>query len=480
MRKATRSSVRDSVTEGFRPASPFGALLGYDEPLVNTFDETALRLTAVNIERLAHGGASVAHLPDGRTAFISGGCPGDTVSIEVTEDKGRFVRARITEVLLPSDRRVEAPCPYFGSCGGCQWQHIDYDLQLSAKREIVVDSLRRIGGIMDATDLVRDTVASPRQYGYRNKVEFVVDPRAKRLTLGYHPMGSTDVVPVESCLLLPKRFVKAPKALTGALRYVAGSDDLGISRVQLRVAHYTKDAEVAIWTPPGGFPRQATARTLGQALPLTSIVRVMHKGPVKERKVSKVEVLSGRGHWREKLGEYEYGVSAPSFFQVNTKVAEKMCGIVIDALEPDGTDHALDLFAGVGTFTLPLAELAGQVAAVEAYGSAVRDLRRNLEDNQLWAEVVGGDAEREIETMGHFDLAIVDPPRSGIKDGITRALASSSPRAFVYVSCDPATLARDAKTLTESGYRLKWAIPVDLFPQTYHVETICMFEPAGR
>lgn len=436
-------------------------------------------MTVIEIESLAYGGDGVGHLEDGRAAFVRGSCPGDRVKIAVAESHDRFVRADVEEVLTPSPDRVEPPCPYFGACGGCQWQHVSYERQLAAKREAVVEALRRIGKVAAVEDLVLPARQSKDQYGYRNKIELVVDPAQPRITLGYHRIGSGEVVGVDRCLLLPKRFQSAPKALSGALRYLAGESDLGITRVGIRVARNTRDLEIALWTPPGAFPRAAAARVLSQALPLTSLVRVLHADEGARSTVKKVEVLSGKGLWRERLAEFGYAVSAPSFFQTNTHVAEALVALVLADLEPDGTDRVLDLYAGVGTFTLPLALRAGEVAAVEAAGSAVRDLRRNLESNALGADVVGGDAGREISGLGRFDLVVVDPPRSGLGADVLAALGRSRPRVLSYVSCDPATLARDASRLRDLSYDLKSATPIDLFPQTFHVETVARFEPRG-
>ncbi len=434
-------------------------------------------MTQLSIESLAYGGDAVGRMPDGRTAFIRGACPGDVVDVEITEERDRFVRGVVTSIVEASEDRTTPPCPYFGICGGCSWQHVSYDAQLRAKQRAVTDSLARIGGVTDADTIVRAPIASDAEYGYRNKVELVLDPASSRPRLGFHKAGSEQVVPVDECLLLPKRLRKAPKAVGGALRYVAGDSDLGFVRVGLRAASHTKDLEIALWTAPGAFPRSTAAKTLGQALPTTSIVRCLTKGPAKERAVSKVEVLSGKGHWRERLSGHTYAVSAPSFFQVNTRTAEKLVAATIEALEPDGSDRVLDLYSGCGTFTLPFAELAGEVVAVEAAGSAVRDLRRNLEAASLWAEVVGGDAAREVQSLGHFDLVLVDPPRTGIAPEVVAALGTTKPRGLAYVSCDPATLARDTLRLAEAGFSLESATPVDLFPQTYHVETLAIFRP---
>lgn len=432
----------------------------------------------VDIESLAYGGDGVGRLPDGRAAFVALSAPGDRVAVEVVEERDRFVRAKVLEVTRASDDRVAAPCPYFGACGGCTWQHVSAAAQLDAKRRALVDALARIGRVEAAEELVAPTVSSGSRYGYRNKIELVHDHTSTRPSLGFHRAHSDQVVRVDECLLLPKKHRKAPKALGGALRYLAGDGDLGLRRVGLRCGANTRDVEIALWTEPGPFPRAAAARTLGQAVQSTSLVRVLTKGPSKERRVSGVEVLSGKGHWKERLGGFTFAVSAPSFFQVNTPAAESLVSLVMEGLAPDGSDRALDLYAGAGTFTLPLAESAGEVVSIEAAGSAVRDLRRNLEANAGWSEVIGGDAAREIAALGHFDVVVVDPPRSGLDAAVIAALASNRPRKLAYVSCDPTTLARDTARLVEEGYRLTSATPVDLFPQTYHVETVAFFEPS--
>ncbi len=425
------------------------------------------------LESLAYGGDAVARLDDGRVAFVAFGCPGDVVEATIVADKGSFVRATIAEILEPSPDRVAAPCPYFGACGGCSWQHVGYEAQLAAKTAAVRDALERIGRVDGAC--VEDCEPSPRQYNYRNKVELVPDPNADRLTLGYHRAGSDEVIGIERCLLLPKPLERAPKALQGALRYAGGDEGLGLLRVGIRAAANMPDVEIALWTPPSGFPRTSVATTVGSAVKTTSIVRVLAKeGPSAARRIAGVEVLAGKGFWRDRLGGFTYAVSAPSFFQVNTRAAERLVAIALEALGPSEADHVVDVYSGAGAFTLPLAETAGLVTAVEAEGGALRDLRRNLEAAGLDAETAPGDAARALPDVEEFDLALVDPPRSGLATEVLSALVASRPRAIVYVSCDPATLARDVRSLAEQGYALETAWPVDLFPQTWHVETVAL------
>ena len=426
----------------------------------------------LSIESLAYGGAGVARAEDGVTVFVEGACPGDIVRVEILEDHGRFRKASISEILTPSEDRVTPRCPYFGQCGGCQWQHIDYGVQLDWKRRSVADALQRIGKL-DVP--VRDTLGSSSSYGYRNKIELSGAAGPQGLVLGFSRAGSAHVLPIDRCLLLPKKLERAPRSLTGALRYLNSRVDTAVERVALRVST-AGNIEVDLWTAPGPFPRQLAAKILTDAVGAKTITRVLFKGDLKARNVSKVEVLSGPGMWEERIDQHRYLVSAPSFFQVNTAAARQLRRVVIDALEPDGSDLVVDLFAGVGTFTLPLAELAGDVIAVESSRHAIADLRRNLEVNGLFAEIEPGDADRILPTLGNADLLVVDPPRAGLADSTVASMTATGARRIAYVSCDPATLARDAARLADHGYRPTEAIPVDLFPQTYHIETVLVLE----
>lgn len=432
-------------------------------------------LRELHVDGLAHGGAAVARASDGRVVFVAGGCPGDVVTASVTTDHGRYLEADIAEIITPSPDRRTPPCPYFGHCGGCQWQHVAYAAQAEAKRIQLADALARIGGVGHVT--VDATVLGETAYGYRNKLEMRWGAGADgRPALGLTAAGSEEIVPIDACLLLPDRAKRLPKSLSGALRYILGRAPFDLDRVALRVARNTKDVEVSLWGPPGAAPRQAIARTLGDALRATSITRVLVKDDPKKRADLKVEVLAGQGNWRERIGGFEYRVSSPSFFQSNTAGAAGLVSLVLERLQADGSDRVLDLFAGVGTFTLPLAALAGEVVAIEGAGSSIRDLRANLESAGLDAEVMPGDAARALAEAGHFDLAVVDPPRSGMTPPALKALVATKARRICYVSCDTATLARDIKALAEAGYRLASATPVDLFPQTWHVETLAVLE----
>lgn len=429
--------------------------------------------TLVNIQSLAHGGDGVGRLPDGRTVFVPYTAPGDEIAVEITEDHGRWARGALLDLISPSSDRVEPPCPYFGDCGGCQWQHVSYPAQLSAKRQTLIETLARIGHVTGAT--VAEAVPSPDVYGYRNKVELTAKPGDRGLALGFMRARSTDVIGVDACALLPGRSSKLPKALAGAVRFISSRGAGGILRASVRVS---SAGEIAcdLWTTGGPFPRAAAAKVLAESTGARTVTRTIVRGDAADRNVSQVEVLSGSGLWTEKLGSDTYTISAPSFFQVNTRAAALLRDMAVELVDADGTMRVADLYSGAGTFTLPLAREAGEVAAIEASKYALGDLRRNLENAGLDADVVPGDAAYALPDLGHFDAAVIDPPRSGVSErGLEALVASRIPRV-VYVSCDPATLARDVAQLANAGYRARTFVPVDLFPQTYHLETVALLE----
>ena len=427
----------------------------------------------LSIQSLAHGGDGVAHLPDGRTVFVPGTCPGDEVTIEVTVEHERWARGSVLSLDQPSVDRVEPACPYFGVCGGCQWQHISYDRQLDAKIASLTENLKRIGRLDEPA--VSPPVPSPSIYGYRNRIELSAAAGPRGTVFGFTRAGDTRVVPIETCHLLPERARRLPKALSGALRFVASRGALDIHRATLRVSA-GGEISVDLWTAPGPFPRAAVARVVAESTRARTVTRVIFRGAIDKRDISQVEVLSGPGAWSETLGGDRYLVSAPSFFQVNTAAAALLREQAVTLLAADGSMRVADLYAGAGTFTLPMARLAGETVAVEGSRWALGDLRRNLEHAELDADVVPGDAAHALGDLGHCDAALIDPPRSGISESAMRALIGARIQRLVYVSCDPATLARDVQRLTAAGYSATRFVPVDLFPQTYHLETVALLE----
>ncbi|MEG1905941.1 MAG: 23S rRNA (uracil(1939)-C(5))-methyltransferase RlmD [Gordonibacter sp.] len=443
----------------------------------------------IRLERMSNGADAIGHLENGKTAFVAGGAPGDVATVEVVEDKPTFARARLITLAEPSPLRVQQHCLQGDVCGGCPWQHLSYDAQIEAKRANVVAALVHTARFeaARAEELVGACLPSKRQWGYRNKLELGA-ARADNGTflLGFHREGTHDIATPETCPLAHDAIAKAPKALRGALKFAQGTQDLGIFRVGVRHSLRTRDLEIALWTRPGSFPRAHVAKTVKSALKATSIVRVLADSG-KARKIKGVETLEGKGCWGEELAGAVFLTSAPSFFQVNTAQAEKLIEEVILGLGgrmgeggPEGLDGLLvaDLYSGGGTFSVPLASAGADVIAIEAAGSSVRDLRRNAEMNSVDIEVVGGDAARELPELGGLDALVVDPPRAGLADGVVESIAAAAPERVAYVSCNPATWARDVARFEANGYRLVRVRPVDLFPQTHHVEVASIFEHA--
>lgn len=433
----------------------------------------------ITIERLSYSDAGVGHLSNGKVVFVPGTCPGDEIEVQVTEEKKRLAQGVVTTLITPSAHRATPACPYAGICGGCGWQQVAYPKQLEEKRNTVVSQLARTAGFgqQRAEELVAETVPSKRTMGYRNKLEFGCGKDAQgRFTLGMHKAGSNDLLSIESCPLGHKQIEKAPKALRGALRYLSSGNDLGIYRVGVRHSLATGACEIALWTNPGPWPRTAVAKTMENALKNTSVVRVMTKDTGSARDFKGLEVISGKGVWTDTVCDETYSVSAPSFFQVNSAQATKLVNLALDGLEVQPDDYVADLYCGVGTFTLPLARRCDNVFAVESYGSSVRDLRRAAEREGLDIEVIGGDSARELPLLGQLDAIVVDPPRAGLAPTMAQSIAQAKPHKVAYISCDPATLARDAARLEAVGYTLSSATPVDMFPQTFHVETVAIFQ----
>jgi len=421
---------------------------------------------------IAHGGEALGRA-EGKVVFVPYSIPGETVRAQVVEEKERWARARLLEVLEPSPDRVEPPCPYFGPglCGGCQWQHIAYPRQLALKQEIVRDQLQRLGHIDDPP--VRATLAVGDPWGYRNHVQFSLDREG---ATGFRVGGSHDVIPVDRCLLL-----------SSVLDELHGALDLALpelTRLSLRTGLAGSEQMVILETRDGEAPE------LELDLPLSVVLLRRREPPV---------ILAGRAYIEEEVAGQRYRVSAGSFFQVNTAGAEALVETVAAFLEPGPDDRLLDAYSGVGLFGLALAARVAEVIGVEVSPSAALDFAWNSDalglDNVTliegpveevlasWADAgesplpqAADDDELFLESFGaQVDLAVIDPPRQGMGTEAVAALARMGPRRVAYVSCDPATLARDAEAFAKVGYRLADVQPVDMFPQTYHVESVGLY-----
>ena len=384
------------------------------------YQPTFLRLRLEGWGRL--GEALAYH--DDQPVFVFGGIPGEEVEVEVLYRGRRYLAARVAQVLEPSPHRATPPCPHFGTCTGCQWQHIDYAHTLELKRQMVVDALVRVGGF--AKPPVAKTMAAPNEYGYRNHARFTVGPQG---SLGFVNRQTRRFVPVNKCLLMPDQINKMLGQLQGRCAET--------TQVSVRYSVGTNE-----------FLIQPTLKNEEVALP------------------------TGQKHLNEQLNGRQFRVASPSFFQVNVIQAERMVEVVSRALRLSGREFIVDAYAGVGTFAILLAPQCRRVIAIEESGPAVEDGQANgagidnLEFRQAKVEDVLGAIEEQP------DGVILDPPRVGCHLGVLEALARLHPKKVVYVSCDPTTLARDLKVLCAQGFRLLRVQPIDMFPQTHHVECV--------
>lgn len=359
---------------------------------------------------MAHGGAAVGR-HDGKVVFVQGGVPGDEVEVDLIEEKQRFDVGQVTEVVSPSSDRVSPPCPWFGVCGGCQWQYMSLDAQHRWKRETVIEQVRRIGKV--TAPKVADMVGTGDGYHYRNRLDVsVIDGRP-----AFFEAGSHRLVGVDACLLAAPSLAR----LLDSIQPIRNTKEL-VLRVGVRTGE--------------------------------SLVVTKHRTGVLH------EIVGGR----------RFRISGRAFFQVNTAGADALVRLVTEALDPTSDDTLLDGYSGGGLFSATVGRRAGKVVAVESDPTALSDLEVNAPGVRVIA------SPYEEARPGRVDLAVVDPPRTGLgADGVA-TLVSAQPRRLAYVSCDPASFGRDTRLLIDSGYHLVEVTPVDMFPQTFHIELVGVFE----
>lgn len=408
---------------------------------------------SLRLSDMAHGGSALGRY-EGKVIFVPYALPGENVTVEVLEDKRRFAHARLLEVQTPSPDRVSPPCPFFGECGGCQWQHASYPAQLAFKTAVVRDQLTRLGKFADPP--VRETIPSPDPWRYRNHVQLAVDRQGR---LGFRATASRRIVPVDECLLLHPLL----DDIFVALDLGSDSELPPLKRLSLRAGINTGD-QMIIFEAVGDEPPE-----LEVDFPVSCVLLLEDGTPVN---------LIGYNRLTERVAGRTFHISAGSFFQVNTPQAETLIRLVTDYLAPGGDETLLDAYCGVGTLGLSLADKVAHVIGIESAPTAVEDFRVNAEDMENVAIFPGAVEEVLPGLEVPVDLAVVDPPRTGMDATALAALVHLTPQRIVYVSCDPATLARDGRALAEAGYELAVVQPVDMFPQTYHVETVSLWVKA--
>jgi 23S rRNA (uracil1939-C5)-methyltransferase len=400
----------------------------------------------VQLEKLTYGGDAMGRLEDGRAVFVPFGLPGERVRIHLTEEKRNYARGEIIEILAASPHRILPRCKHFGVCGGCHYQNLSYQEQLKAKTEILRDQLTRIGKIENPP--VQTMVASPTQWNYRNHVQFHLTEPGK---LGYVRAQVPEVFAIEECHL-PEGFLNE---IWPQLEFEPATN---IERVSLRAGK--DDSMLILESNSPESPELEIEAGI-------SVAHVFEEDAV---------VIAGNDHLVISVLGRDFRVSAASFFQVNTVMAEKMVNHLLAKLPITPASTVLDVYCGAGLFSSFLAAKSAQVMGIESSPSACEDFSFNLDEFDN-VELYEGLAEDVIPHLTvKPDVVLVDPPRAGLEKEVVDGILKMKPQLIAYVSCDPSTLARDAGRLIRGGYRLQDVTPFDLFPQTYHIESISVFE----
>lgn len=438
----------------------------------------------LTIEKLVYGGDGLARVEqaDGKrkTVFVPLVLPNERVEATVVEERPGFARAKLDGVLKPSAERTEPPCGYFGECGGCHYQHAAYEEQLRQKREILRETVARIAKIELPEIVVH--ASPPLQYRNRTRLKTaIVAGEEAKFAIGYYKLGSHEFLPVRECPISSPLINRALQELWGA----ATENDLpkGVAEIELFADHadekllveflVTQECEQTATALFADALRKAIGGCIGiAAVPLVRRGEETVAAPeLNEFAEGKGSAIAGQDHLEYWVRGFSYQVSTGSFFQANRHLTSQLVELVTRGA---AGKLAMDLYAGVGLFTLPLAKSFERVAAVEAAPASYGDLKRNAPRNVKTVELK---TEAFLEhTHQKPDFVAVDPPRAGLGKRVVKGLTKLGPKAVAYVSCDPSTLARDLPGLTAAGYRIREAHLIDLFPQTFHIETVLRME----
>jgi 23S rRNA (uracil1939-C5)-methyltransferase len=401
----------------------------------------------ITLTSLTYGGEALGRLSDSRAVFVPFGLPGERVCVRLTEEKRGFARGEIVEILQASPNRIRPRCKHFGQCGGCHYQHMPYEMQLKVKADILRDQFQRIGKIENPP--VHPSVAGPDLWNYRNHIQFHLANNAKP---GFQAPSSNQVIPISECHL--------PKvSINSFWPQLEFESDSGIERVSIRTGS-NDELMLALESDSPETPELEIEADI-------SVAHIFDDNTV---------IIAGNDHIVIKTLEREFRVSPNSFFQVNTAMAEKMVAHLLNHLPITDESIILDVYCGVGLFSAFLAPRCKRLIGIESSPSACEDFAINLDEFEN-VELYEDLAENVLPVLNvKSDIILVDPPRAGLEKKALDAIVKINPKTIAYVSCDPSTLARDARRLIDNGYKLLDVTPFDLFPQTYHIESISIFE----
>ena len=442
-------------------------------------------ILTVTIEDMGHDGEGIGKA-DGYTLFVKDAVIGDVIEAKIMKAKKNYAYARLMRILEPSPHRVEPVCPMARPCGGCQLQMMDYQEQLRFKQKKIEDNLRRIGGFEQIP--MEPILGMEQPFRYRNKAQFPVGTdKEGNLVTGFYAGRTHDIINNRNCYLGVEENRQVLDVVLGWMeKYGVSAYDektgTGLVRhILIRYGFKTREMMVCLVINGERVPKQeALVERLREISGMTSITTSTNQERTNVIMGSKIRTLWGTPYISDYIGEVKYQISPLSFYQVNPVQTEKLYGTALEYAGLDGNETVWDLYCGIGTISLFLAQKAKKVYGVEIVPAAIEDARRNAELNGITnAEFFVGKAEEVLPEMyakgeARADVIVVDPPRKGCDAALLETVVKMQPERIVYVSCDSATLARDLKWLCAEGYELKRVRGVDMFPMTGHVETVVL------
>ena len=437
----------------------------------------------VAIQSLGTNGEGVGRHDD-FTVFVPGALPGEQVRVRIEEVKKSYAAGKLMEILHPCSDRTEPVCPIYEQCGGCQLQHLSYEAQLNAKRRQVIDAITRIGKQQHL--FVEPTIGAADPWNYRNKMQFPIGRKKGDIVIGCFAKGSHDIIDTQNCHIQREgnnEIVNAAREIISKLHIPVYDEDThrGVLRHIVGRVGKSGDLMAVIVTATKQLPHEKEfVKMMRSKLPrLVSIhqnIQTYHNNVIMGRDTN---LLWGKPTVLDSIGRLNFHISPRSFFQVNTAQAEVLYHKALEYADLSGSEIVIDAYCGTGTITLFLAQKAQKVYGIEIVKPAVLDARKNARDNNIRnAEFIIGDATQVMPRLYRqgirADVVVVDPPRAGCTPVVLKTFADMQPQKIVYVSCNPASLARDIAILDELGYKAVKVQPVDMFPNTSHVETVCL------
>ena len=437
----------------------------------------------VNISSLGSSGEGVGRVSD-FTVFVNGALPGEEVKAKITEVKKTYAIGKLMEVVKASPERIKPACPIYAECGGCQLQHISYEGQMQVKRQQVKDAMERIGHQKDLT--VLPVLGAENPWHYRNKVAFPVGKEKDKTIIGCFAQGTHKIIDASNCLIqdeLNNDAINAVKEIIDKLGIPAYNEDThtGVMRHVVARTGMKGQLMVVLVTATQELKRKKEIikmlrSRLPQMVSLQQNIQTYRNNVILGRET---KLLWGRPTIKAKLGKFAFNVSARSFFQVNTRQAEVLYDTALEYAQLTGKETVIDAYCGTGTISLYLAQKARKVYGVEIVSPAIKDAEKNARENNVRnAEFIVGDCTKVMPRLYKQgvrpDVVVVDPPRAGCTEAVLQTFASMQPKRIVYVSCNPATLARDIEIMAKLGYKAKKVQPVDMFSHSSHVESVAL------